>query len=110
MDSLRIEIEAELKRTRLDKTRLYSLLLKLIDNCGTGGAGGVGPKGPAGPTGPTGPTGPAGPQGSPGPSVAVDKKAAPTPTTAAPTPTKTTPAPDATPKKVPIKKKVVVSA
>jgi hypothetical protein len=108
MDSLRIEIEAELKRTRLDKTRLYSLLLKLIDNCGTGGAGGVGPKGPAGPAGPTGP---AGPQGSPGPSVAVDKKAAPTtPTTAAPTPTKTTPAPDATPKKVPIKKKVVVSA
>lgn len=107
MDSLRIEIEDELKRTRLDKTRLYSLLLKLIDNCGTGGAGGVGPKGPAGPTGPTGP---AGPQGSPGPSVAVDKKAAPTPTTAAPTPTKTTPAPDATPKKVPIKKKVVVSA
>ena len=101
MDSLRIEIEDELKRTRLDKTRLYSLLLKLIDNCGTGG---VGPKGPAGPTGP------AGPQGSPGPSVAVDKKAAPTPTTAAPTPTKTTPAPDATPKKVPIKKKVVVSA
>ena len=104
MDSLRIEIEDELKRTRLDKTRLYSLLLKLIDNCGTGG---VGPKGPAGPTGPTGP---AGPQGSPGPSVAVDKKAALTPTTAAPTPTKTTPAPDATPKKVPIKKKVVVSA
>jgi len=104
MDSLRIEIEDELKRTRLDKTRLYSLLLKLIDNCGTGG---VGPKGPAGPTGPTGP---AGPQGSPGPSVAVDKKAAPTPTTTAPTPTKTTPAPDATPKKVPIKKKVVVSA
>ena len=104
MDSLRIEIEDELKRTRLDKTRLYSLLLKLIDNCGTGG---VGPKGPAGPTGPAGP---AGPQGSPGPSVAVDKKAAPTPTTAAPTPTKTTPAPDATPKKVPIKKKVVVSA
>ena len=101
MDSLRIEIEDELKRTRLDKTRLYSLLLKLIDNCG---AGGVGPKGPAGPTGPTGP------QGSPGPSVAVDKKAVPTPTTSAPTPTKTTPAPDATPKKVPIKKKVVVSA
>ena len=26
MDSLRTEIETELKRTRLDKTRLYSLL------------------------------------------------------------------------------------
>ena len=28
MDSLRTDIEAELKRTRLDKTRLYSLLLE----------------------------------------------------------------------------------
>jgi hypothetical protein len=48
MDSLRKEIEDELKRTRLDKTRLYSLLLKIIDNTGTGGPGGVGPQGPAG--------------------------------------------------------------
>lgn len=47
MDSLRTEIESELKRSRLDKTRLYSILLKLIDNCGgTGGGGGVGPQGP----------------------------------------------------------------
>ena len=61
MDSLRTEIESELKRSRLDKTRLYSILLKLIDNCGgAGGAGGVGPQGPRGPPGPPGPRGPQG--------------------------------------------------
>jgi hypothetical protein len=58
MDSLRKEIEQEMKRARLDKGRLYDLILKIVDNVGTGG---VGPQGPAGPTGPTGPTGPAGP-------------------------------------------------
>lgn len=51
MDSLRKEVEAELKRTRLDKGRLYELLLKIIDNCG-GGSGSQGPQGPQGPTGP----------------------------------------------------------
>jgi hypothetical protein len=51
MDSLRKEIEAELKRTRLDKVRLYELLLKIIDNTGS--------KGPQGPQGPRGPQGPA---------------------------------------------------
>lgn len=61
MDSLRKEIEAELKRTRLDKGRLYELLLKIVDNSATGGA--AGPAGPAGPTGDVGPTGPAGPAG-----------------------------------------------
>ena len=57
MSSLRQEIEDELKRTRLDKTRLYELLLKIVDG-GAGGSGGVGPAGPAGPTGPHGPPGP----------------------------------------------------
>ena len=47
MDSLRKEIEDELKRTRLDKTRLYNLLLRIVDS---GGA--VGPQGPQGPQGP----------------------------------------------------------
>lgn len=56
MSSLRQEIEDELKRTRLDKTRLYELLLKIVDG-GAGGSGGVGPAGPAGPTGPHGPPG-----------------------------------------------------
>jgi hypothetical protein len=50
MDSLRKEIEAELKRTRLDKGRLYELLLKIVDNSATGGA--AGPAGDVGATGP----------------------------------------------------------
>ena len=50
MDSLRNEIEDELKRTRLDKTRLYNLLLKIVES-----GGGTGPEGPAGPQGPVGP-------------------------------------------------------
>ena len=35
MDSIRTEIEAEIKRARLDKGRLYDLLLKIIDNAET---------------------------------------------------------------------------
>jgi len=57
MESIRKEIEDELKRTRLDKTRLYNLLLKIIDG---GVGGGEGAQGPAGPRGPAGPAGPAG--------------------------------------------------
>jgi hypothetical protein len=60
MDALRKEVEEEIKRTRLDKGRLYDLLLKIIDNAGTG-TGGAGSQGPAGPRGATGPQGPAGP-------------------------------------------------
>ncbi len=51
MSSLRKEIEAEMTRTRLDKGRLFDLLLKIVDNGGSGGPGGVGPAGPAGPAG-----------------------------------------------------------
>jgi hypothetical protein len=61
MDALRKEVELEIKRTRLDKGRLYDLLLKIIDNVGTGGTGSQGPAGPAGPRGATGAAGPAGP-------------------------------------------------
>tara|TARA_R110001583_G_scaffold105702_1_gene253693 strand:+ start:444 stop:776 length:333 start_codon:yes stop_codon:yes gene_type:complete len=64
--SLRKEIEDEMQRTRLDKTRLYDLLLKIIDQGGSG-AGSQGPPGPPGPTGPHGPPGPPGPQGSAAP-------------------------------------------
>jgi len=88
MSSLRQEIEDELKRTRLDKTRLYELLLKIIDGGAGGGSGGVGPAGPAGPTGPHGPPGPPGPAGeckckcvskapAAAPAAAPAKKAAP---------------------------------
>jgi len=92
MDSLRTEIETELKRTRLDKTRLYSLLLNIIDTCG-GSAQGAGPVGPAGPAGPKGATGPA--------CKCVSKES----TTTAPAPA---PAP-APVKKAPAKKKVVTA-
>jgi hypothetical protein len=67
MDSIRTEIEAEIKRARLDKGRLYDLLLKIIDNCGgSSGSGGRGPQGEKGERGPAGPAGPAGPQGPAG--------------------------------------------
>ena len=75
MDALRKEIDDEIKRTRLDKTRLYDLLSKIIDQCGGGGAGSVGPAGPPGPAGPRGPAGPPGPPG-PGASAPVEAKPA----------------------------------
>ena len=64
MNPLRKELEDELKRTRLDKTRLYEFLIRLVDG-GVGGGSGV--VGPAGPPGPAGPAGPAGPRGATGP-------------------------------------------
>ena len=69
MSSLRQEIEQEMQSVRLDKTRLFSLLLKMVDSgVGVGGgSGGVGPQGPPGPPGPAGPHGPAGPTGKTGP-------------------------------------------
>jgi|TARA_B110000114_G_scaffold22284_1_gene21258 hypothetical protein len=100
MNPLIKDIEDELKRTRLDKTRLYGLLTKIIENSG-GGSGGSGPAGPAGPVGPAGPAGPTGPVGPAGPiaTPVVAKKEATPPVTEA------TPA-----KKVVTKKKVVASA
>jgi hypothetical protein len=57
MDSIRKEIEAEMRRARLDKGRLYDLLLKIVDSGVGGGAGAQGPQGPVGPAGPVGPVG-----------------------------------------------------
>ena len=54
MDSLRKEIEEELKRTRIDKSRIYYAITKLIDQVELGGSG-SGSEGPAGPPGPVGP-------------------------------------------------------
>ena len=62
MNPLLKDIEDELKRTRLDKGRLYSILTKIVQEC-SGGSGGVGPAGPAGPAGPRGATGVTGPTG-----------------------------------------------
>src|SRR6056300_1675567 len=64
MESLRKEIQDEMNHTRLDKTRLYELLLKIVSETS---AGAQGPEGPRGPQGPEGPHGPAGPQGPAGP-------------------------------------------
>lgn len=78
MNSLLQEIEDELKRTRLDKTRLYGILTKIVENSSGGSADG-GPQGPQGPPGPPGPTGPPGPKGDVSGDVPV-KKATPAPT------------------------------
>jgi hypothetical protein len=113
MDALRKEVELEIKRTRLDKGRLYDLLLKIIDNVGTGtgGSGSQGPAGPAGPAGPRGATGPAGPQGPAGSDAPACEckcsSAQPSEPVKAPTKPKTT---TTTTKKAPARKKVVTAS
>ena len=91
MSSLRQEIEDEIQRVRLDKTKLYTLLGKLLDQCELSGGEGGGPGVP----GPAGPAGPAGPIATP---VVAKKEATPPVTEATPA------------KKVVTKKKVVASA
>jgi hypothetical protein len=100
MDALRIEVEQEIKRTRLDKNRLYDLLLKIIDNMGASANGAQGPPGPPGPQGVPGPQG--------GRGLAGECKCKCTATEAAPAkaPAKTT---TTTTKKAPAKKKVVAA-
>jgi|MEHZ01.5.fsa_nt_MEHZ011578653.1_4 hypothetical protein len=68
MEALKEEIRVEMNSVRVDKKKLYGIILKMVDSCG-GGAGTVveGPPGPQGPTGPAGTTGPAGPAGPVGP-------------------------------------------
>lgn len=70
MESLKQEIQEEMGRARLDKDRVYGILLKMIDSVGEGAqgpAGPAGPKGPKGDQGEPGPQGPKGDQGEPGP-------------------------------------------
>ena len=57
MESLRDEIQQEMRRTRLDKGRLYDLLLRIAESSAGAGAGAEGPAGPQGPAGPAGPAG-----------------------------------------------------
>ena len=71
MEALKEEIRVEMNSVRVDKKKLYGIILKMVDSCG-GGAGTVvegppGPQGPTGPAGPAGTTGPAGPVGPVGP-------------------------------------------
>ncbi len=86
MNPLLKDIEDELKRTRLDKGRLYSILTKIVQEC-SGGSGGVGPAGPAGPAGPRGATGVTGPTG---PAATVTAEPVATPATVTTTPAKKT--------------------
>jgi|TARA_B100001939_G_C16846516_1_gene575448 hypothetical protein len=95
MTTLREEIEAELKHVRLDKTALYNILLKIVDQGVGGGSGGPGLPGPAGPPGPPGPAGPPGPPGPKGPKG----DAAVAPTVDASTATEEKPKKKAAPKK-----------
>ena len=76
MTTLREEIEAELKHVRLDKTALYNILLKIVDQGVGGGSGGPGLPGPAGPPGPPGPPGPKGPKGDAAVAPTVDASTA----------------------------------
>lgn len=99
MESLRKEIQDEMKRTRLDKGRLYDLLLKIVDG-GVGGGEGV--QGPAGPRGPAGPAGPAGPSGK------CTKEEAPAPTPVAEKPKVSTATKKTTTKKSTTTKKTTV--
>ena len=80
MSTLRQEIETELKHTRIDKTKLYNILLKIIEQGGSDGPGSQGPPGPRGSTGSQGPAGPPGPPGPPGTTVEVPKSDATTAT------------------------------
>ena len=79
MESLKQEIQEEMGRARLDKDRLYSILLKMVSEEATQGpagpAGPAGPEGPKGEQGPAGPAGPEGPKGEQGPAGKVMKKA-----------------------------------
>lgn len=102
METLRKEIEQEMMRVRIDKGRLFDLLLKIVDNCGAGGSGSAGPTGPAGPPGPAGPRGVQGVAGPACECKCVAKEVAEP--EAAPTPAKKA-APST--KKAPVKKKVV---
>ena len=105
MESIREEIKDELKRTRLDKTRLYQLILKLVDTITDGtedmiGRGSQGPTGRAGPEGRPGPEGPPGPQGPPGECKCKCTKEEAAPVVAeTPKKTTTTPVATETPKK-----------
>tara|TARA_B110000977_G_scaffold31268_1_gene41417 strand:- start:3306 stop:3635 length:330 start_codon:yes stop_codon:yes gene_type:complete len=66
MEALKEEIRVEMNSVRVDKKKLYGILLKMVDNCGGGTAtvveGPPGPQGPVGPPGPVGPVGPVGPK------------------------------------------------
>ena len=60
MTTLRQEIVQEMANPRVDKARLFDLLLKIVDHTPTTVTGPAGPPGPQGEVGPRVPVGPAG--------------------------------------------------
>jgi hypothetical protein len=73
MDDLKNEIRDEMNNVRIDKKKLYDLLLKMVDKCGGEASVVAGPPGPQGPPGPAGPAGPAGECKCPAPKKTVKK-------------------------------------
>ena len=65
MEAIRQEIAQELERPRIDRDRLYGILMSLTQLVETTAANASG-NGVAGPRGPPGPEGPQGPRGKPG--------------------------------------------
>lgn len=73
MSSIRADVLEEIKRSRFDKSRLYDIILRLMDELDVdtplkpgevvkrSSRGGPGPQGPIGLRGPAGPPGPPGP-------------------------------------------------
>jgi len=89
MDSIKDEIRAELARTKINKTDLYNLLMKMCDHVGAGGGAKDGARGPPGPAGPAGPAGKDGtcqckcPAAAPAPKKTAAKKSSTAKKTAA---------------------------
>jgi hypothetical protein len=111
MNPLLKDIEDELKRTRLDKGRLYNLLTKIVENCSGGGAAPAAPVKKVAPVAAPAPTPTPTPvkKADPAPTPAPVKKADPAPT---PAPVKKAdPAPTPAPvKKAAPKKKAPTTA
>ena len=63
MTTLREEIIQEAANPRVDKKRLFDLLIKIVDHTPTAGGGGVGPRGEKGDRGEKGEKGDRGPAG-----------------------------------------------
>lgn len=62
MSDIREEVEKEMQKSKLDKNRVWEIILRLLDMGGVPGPkGGMGPQGPPGETGPQGVPGPQGP-------------------------------------------------
>jgi len=76
MTTLREEIIQEAANPRVDKKRLFDLLIKIVDHTPTAGGGGVGPRGEKGDQGEKGEKGDRGPVG---PAAAVKSTTANTP-------------------------------